>query len=155
MLWTLSALIAATSIDIGPDDNLSLNINIDRDLSLAFQIPYASSRYHRSLVKIWIWNDCKALEKNLSSMSSRIMKPFTNLDSKELSSNISSSKFFLRRTVRGRQRTLNKLRTSNETYMRRETARILRPEAVQSHGIPVDELPRASRNFRFTLLNYK
>ena len=38
LVWILATLIAASTIDIGPDDNIVLNININRELSLAFQI---------------------------------------------------------------------------------------------------------------------
>ena len=37
MLWTLTALIAATTIDIGPNDNVLLDINLNRELRLALQ----------------------------------------------------------------------------------------------------------------------
>ena len=37
MLWTLTALIAATTIDIGPDDNVLLDINLNRELRPALQ----------------------------------------------------------------------------------------------------------------------
>ena len=43
----------------------------------------------------------------------------------------------------------------NETYMKRETAKILKPELIQQHGIPADEIPKASRNFKFSLLSYQ
>ena len=37
LVWNLATLIAATKIDIGPDDNILLDININRELSIAFK----------------------------------------------------------------------------------------------------------------------